>query len=309
MFLATLSETAPVVLATCTAGLVFLPISAWFARKEIAEARGAEKILALTSLCFAIALAVFGAEHLFGVKLVVEAVPKFMPWRFFWAYFVGVALLAAAFSIATKIAVRWSGLLFGIMMFLFVAMIDLRGLLAHPQSRVFWALTLREASFGGAGLLLAGHAMDGWRGQRTLIAIGRIVLGMTALFYGIEHFLHPTALPGVPLEKETPSWIPGRVLIDYLTGAVLFIAGGSFLLNWRTRTVATYAGGWILLLVLTVYLPVLVDALATPKMGVQILGINYFADTLLFAGAILALASAMPRSERNTGKPRETFPG
>jgi len=26
-------------------------------------------------------------------------------------------------------------------------------------------------------------------------------------------------------------------------------------------------------------------------------GINYFADTLLFAGAILALASAMPRRE------------
>jgi uncharacterized membrane protein len=243
----------------------------------------------------AIPLAVFGAEHLFGVELVVDAVPKFMPWRLFWAYFVGVALLAAALSIATRSAVRWSGLLFGIMMFLFVAMIDLPGTMAHPQNRFFWALSLREASFGGAGLILAGHAMGGpGHGQATLITIGRIVLGITAIFYGIEHFLHATSLPGVPLEKEMPAWIPARALIDYVTGATLLVGGGSFLLNWKTRTVATCVGGWILLLVLVVYGPVLIDALATPKMEVQMVGINYFADTMLFAGAILALASAMP---------------
>jgi uncharacterized membrane protein len=296
MVLATLSETAPVVFATCTAGVAFLLIGAWAARKEIAGTRGADKIVALGSLCIAIPLAVFGAEHLFGVELVVDAVPKFMPWRLFWAYFVGVALLVAALSIATKIAVRWSGLLFGIMMFLFVVMIDLRGTLAHPQNRFFWALTLREASFGAAGLILAGHAMGGWRGQGTLITIGRIVLGITAIFYGIEHFLHATSLPGVPLEKEMPAWIPGRVLIDYVTGAALLVGGGSFLLNWKTRTLATCVGGWVLLLVLVVYGPVLIDALATSKMAVQMTGINYFFDTLLFAGAILALASAMPRS-------------
>ena len=180
-------------------------------------------------------------------------------------------------------------------MFLFVAMIDLRGTLAYPQNRFFWALTLREASFGGAGLILAGHAMDGRRGQATLITIGRLVLGITAIFYGIEHFLHPAALPGVPLEKEMPAWIPGRVLIDCATGAALLVGGGSFLLNWRTRTVATCVGGWILLLVLVIYGPVLIDALATPKMPVQMVGINYFFDTLLFAGAILALAGAVAK--------------
>ena len=307
MVLATLSETPLVVLATCTAGAVFLLIGAWAARKEIAQARGADKIVALGNICIAVPLAVFGAEHLFGVELVVDAVPKFMPWPLFWAYFVGVALLAAALSIATKIAVRWSGLLFGVMMFLFVAMIDLRGTLAHPQNRFFWALTLREAAFGGTGLILAGRAMAGrGRGQATLITIGRIVLGVTAIFYGIEHFLHPTALPGVPLEKEMPEWIPGRMLIDYVTGAALLVGGGSFLLNWRTRTVATCVGGWILLLVLVIYGPVLVDALATPKMAVQMVGINYFFDTLLFAGAILALARAMAKPVTNTrgGEPR-----
>jgi hypothetical protein len=41
----------------------------------------------------------------------------------FWAYLVGVALLAASMRIAAKIQVRWFGLLFGIMMFVFVAMV------------------------------------------------------------------------------------------------------------------------------------------------------------------------------------------
>jgi hypothetical protein len=94
-----------------------------------------------------------------------------------------------------------------------------------------------------------------------------------------------------------PTWVPWRVLIDYVTGAALLVAGGSILLGWKTRTVASCVGGWILLMVLVIYGPVLIGALSQPGIGVQVEGINYFADTLLFAGSILALASASPRSE------------
>ena len=96
-----------------------------------------------------------------GRSLRVAAVPAYMPWRLFWAYFVGVALLSASFSIATKIQVRWSGLLFGIMMFLFVAMMDLPGALASPRDRFGWTFLLREMSFAGGGWLFAGNAMRG----------------------------------------------------------------------------------------------------------------------------------------------------
>jgi hypothetical protein len=62
---------------------------------------------------------------------------------------------------------------------------------------------------------------------------------------------------------------------------------------------ATYLGSWILLLVLFIYGSILVAALADPSTAVKVEGINYFADTLLFAGAILALASATPRTDCN----------
>jgi len=218
----------------------------------------------------------------------------------FWVYSVGCALIAASLSIATSIGVRWSGLLFGIMMFLFVAMIHLPGALRHPQDRIIWTIVFREMSFGGAGWILAGNAIDGWRGlgKSALITVGRVFVTMALIVFGVEHFLHATGLPGVPLEKQMPAWIPGRMLIDYVTGAALLGAGGSILLNRKARTVATCLGSWILLMVLVIYGPVLIVALSEPGSGVKVEGINYFADTLLFAGAILALAKATPRSEK-----------
>jgi uncharacterized membrane protein YphA (DoxX/SURF4 family) len=222
-----------------------------------------------------------------------------MPWPLFWTYFVGVGLLSASLSIATKIQVRWSGLLFGIMMFLFVAMMDLPGTLAKPHDRFNWALMLREMSFGSGGWVLAGGAMatrDGRWGSK-LVSVGRMVIGITAMFYGVEHFLHPINVPGVPLEKLMPDWIPGRLIIGYLTGAILVVCGAGILLGKKTRMAATYLGAWIALLVFTIYLAILIASFVDPSTDVKVEAVNYFTDTMLFAGTILALASATPRTE------------
>lgn len=302
MFLG-ISSTA---VAMCTAGIALIVIGLWAAKNDIAQARGLDKIVALANLCFAVPLAVFGALHLFGPQFVQDIVPRYMPGRMFWVYFVGCALIGASLSIATKIAVRWSGLLVGIMMFMFVAMLYLPGGLrqmhAHipwTRARFTWTIVCRESSFGGAGWILAAVAKDGWRGKArtTLITVGRIVIALAAIFFGIQHFLHPLGLPGVPLQREMPTWVPGRVLIDYVTGAALLLTGISVLLPRKTRIVATCLGGWLLLMVLVIYGPVLIGALSQPQIGVEVEGINYFADTLLFTGVILALASAAPRTD------------
>src|SRR6185295_8435644 len=139
---------------------------------------------------FAIPLAVFGALHLFGPQFVAPLVPRYMPGRPFWVYFVGCALIAASLSIATRIAVRWSGLLVGIMMFSFVAMIHLPGALARPD-RIIWTIVFREMSFGGGAWLLAATAPHGWRGliKRALTTVGRSCVAAALVVFGIEHFL------------------------------------------------------------------------------------------------------------------------
>jgi uncharacterized membrane protein len=205
-------------------------------------------------------------------------------------------LLAASLSIATKIQVRWSGLLFGIMMVLFVAMVHIPRALASPGARIPWTIVIREMSFAGGAWILAGNAMRG-PGKSKLIIVGRVLLAIAALFFGLEHFLHPAGCPGVPLEKLTPAWIPGRLLIGYLTGAILLVAGACFLLARKTRMAATYLGTWMVLLVLFIYGPILIAQMSDPSTAAQVEGVNYFADTLLFAGAILALASATPPTD------------
>ena len=289
----------------CAFGAALFLIGALAAKNDVAQARGLDRIVALSNLCFAVPLAVFGALHLFGPDFVKDLVPRYMPGRMFWVYFVGCALIAASLSIATKIGVRWSGLLVGTMMFMFVAMLYLPGgirqMHAHipwTRARFTWTIVCRESSFGGAAWLLAAMAKDAWRGpvRTTLLILGRIAVAIAAIFFAIQHFLHPLALPGVPLQKEMPAWVPARALIDYVTGAGLLVAGASILLNRKTRIVAACVGGWILLTILVIYTPVMIVALSDPNIGVKVEGINYFADTLLFAGVILAAANAAPRS-------------
>jgi uncharacterized membrane protein len=301
IILATFLEISRSVVSMCSAALLLLPVGLWAAKTDIAPARGLDKIVVLNNLCFAIPLAVFGAEHLSGARSIMLGVPSYMPWRLFWAYFVGFALLAASVSIATRIQVRWSGLLFGIMMLLFVAMLHLPRALANPRDRIAWVIVLREMSFAGGGWILAGNAMRGQGGSK-LITVGRALVAIAAIFFGVQNLLHPANVPGVPLEKLTPAWIPGRLLIDYVTGAVLLVAGASILLARKTRMAATYLGSWMLLLVLFIYGPILIASLADLSTDVKVEGINYFFDTLLFAGAILALAGATLRNRSNAAR-------
>jgi uncharacterized membrane protein len=269
------------------AGIALLVIGLLAAKNEIAQAHGLNRIIALTNMCFAVPLAVFGAEHFSLGSSMIGLVPPYMPWRLFWIYFVGVALIVAALSIATKIQVRWSGLLFAIMMFLFVALIHLPGAV-RSGDRIIWTIVIREMSFGGGGLVLAGIAL-GQKGNK-LITVGRVLIAIAAIFFGVQHFLHPFGVPGVPLAKQMPTWIPARAVIDYLTGAFLIVGGVCFLLARKTRVAATYLGIWILLLVVGYYGPMLIGALANPSTGTKLEGLNYFADTLLFGATILSLA-------------------
>jgi len=66
-------------LSMSAAGLSLLVIGLLAARNNIAQARGIDKIVALTPLCFAIALAVFGAEHLSSPQSLPALVPLYMP--------------------------------------------------------------------------------------------------------------------------------------------------------------------------------------------------------------------------------------
>jgi uncharacterized membrane protein YphA (DoxX/SURF4 family) len=286
----------------CGAGLVIFVIGVLATKNDLAEARGLDRVVVLSNICFAMPLAVFGTEHFTDSQSIAQMVPSFMPWHMFWTYFVGIAMLLASLSIAAKVQVQSSGLLFGIMMFLFVALMDLPGAVADRHIPVSWILLLRELSFGCGGLCLAAFAMQDGREQggytqvkSKLITVCRVVIGIASVVYSVQQFLHPKLAPGVPLERPMDAWIPARAAIGYLTSVILLVCGICILLARKTRTAAAYLGGWILLLVLFVYGPMLIAALQGTSIEAKVEGINYFFDTLLYVGTVLALANASPR--------------
>jgi uncharacterized membrane protein len=114
--------------------------------------------------------------------------------------------------------------------------------------------------------------------------MGRIIVGATMIFYGIEHFFFPHNVPGVPLEKVTPVWIPVPVVIAYLVGIVLVIAGLAVLIGRRVRIAAATAGLALLLLVAFFYVPIFLMEVHSP---LAVEGMNYVGDTLLFAATVL----------------------
>ena len=95
---------------------------------------------------------------------------------------------------ATKIQVRWSGLLFGFMMFLFVAMVHIPRVLASPKDRFAWVIVIRVMSFAGGAWILATNTMRE-QNKSKLINVGRVLIAIAAIFFGVEHFLHPAACP------------------------------------------------------------------------------------------------------------------
>src|SRR5690348_10491639 len=86
---------SPIPISMGFAGAALFLIALLATKTDLADARGLDKVVALTTLCFSVPLAVFGAEHLAGA-VPPEFVPAYMPWRTFWIYFVGFALIAAA---------------------------------------------------------------------------------------------------------------------------------------------------------------------------------------------------------------------
>lgn len=267
------------------AGSAALVAGLLLVRPRYSAATGAGKVLVLGPVFEAVALAIFAAEHFLAARDLAPIVPRWMPGPLFWTYFVGVALLAAAISFIAWRHVRWSASLLALLFLIIVATIDLPGLPKSYHDRLYWTLTVREMCFAGGAMVLAGSVWP--RGEPTgarLILLGRSIVACVFLFYGVEHFFFPLNVPGVPLEKMTPAWVPAPRLLAYAVGLTLLAAGVGLLVGRARRASAAFAGTVLLLLTLFFYVPILVTELHTP---LAVDGVNYVGDTLLFAATAL----------------------
>jgi uncharacterized membrane protein len=271
------------------AGSAALVAGLFFVRARFAAASGAGRVLVLGPVFEAVALAIFAAEHFSNARGLSTVVPRWIPGAMFWTYFVGVALLAAAISFIAWRYVRWSASLLALFFLIIVATVDLPNLPKELHERLFWTLTVRETAFAGGAMVLAGSqwpgAVSGGRSAgNLLILLGRFFVACVFIFYAIEHFLFPRFVPGVPLAKMTPSWVPAPTLLAYFVGTTLLVAGVGLMIRRTRRTAAAIAGTVLLLLTIFFYVPILILEISSP---LAVEGVNYVGDTLLFAATAL----------------------
>ncbi|HEX3728728.1 MAG TPA: hypothetical protein VHV47_02915 [Opitutaceae bacterium] len=272
------------------AGIAALLAGLLLVRTRFAAASGAGKLLVLGPVFEAVALAIFAAEHFTDAHDLSALVPHWFPGPLFWTFLVGAALLAAAISFIAWRHVRWSASLLALLFLIIVATIDLPSLPAHLHERFFWILTVRETCFAAGAMVLAGsqwsrsQSARGRSAASALMLVGRLIVACTFVFYAVEHFLFPRNVPGVPLEKMTPAWVPAPVLLSYVVGLTLLAAGMGLMIRRTRRLAAASAGAVLVLLTLFFYVPILLTELHS---ALVIEGLNYVGDTLLFAATAL----------------------
>lgn len=224
----------------------------------------------LAPACIAIPMAIYGVQHFIYLQFVADFIPRWIPWRVFWAEFTGAALIAAATGILFRVRDRWAATLLGAMIFLWVVLLHTSRIAAQPREFGEWRGFFQALAMSGFVFVLAGSLAkaNGHAGE----ASGRFAGGMDALTawgakfgprfiavammaLGIEHFVFANVTaPQVPL------WLPGNVPANYLLGVVLIVAGAGLLHPRTARSSATLLGVLLFASMLLVHLPVVLNA-------------------------------------------------
>jgi uncharacterized membrane protein len=223
---------------------------------------------------FGVAIAALGVAHLVCANMAAQPFPAqfhaivipVLPWipaHPWLAYVTGAALLVAGVSLVVDVQARASALLIGGMFLGCDLILHLPRMVVVPRNwglrgEVCEVLALSSAAFVLAGTLPRADGGAG-RSDRALANLGRVLFGMTAVVFGVDHFLALDLIASL-----VPAWMPGHLLLAALTGAALIAAGVSIATKWMDGPGAFGLGMVFLLFVLTLHVPRVLAAPHSP---------------------------------------------
>ena len=233
----------------------------------------------------AISLVVFGIQHFLYGGFVAGLVPAWMPGRLFWAYFVGVAFLAAAVGILVELLARPAATMLGVMFFLFVVLLHIPRIVLHSHNGNEWTSGfVALAMCGGAWILASASPLYDREIADPFLKFGRHIFAMAFVAFGVQHFFDPRLTIRVG-----PPWFPGRPIWTYPTGIFFVVAGSAIFFGKKARLAATLLGAATLLFFLLLHIPRITAQLHDP--GPWTSGF----EVLALCGEALVLASTSPR--------------
>jgi uncharacterized membrane protein len=183
-------------------------------------------------------LVVVGVQHFMYAGFVSTLVPAWIPWRLFWAYFVGVAFFAAAVGILVEKLTRPVGTLLGVMFLVFVVTTHLPRIVMHSRNGNEWTSGLVAlAMCGGAWIVAKTSRLPEREIGDPFLKLGPYLFAVAMGGFGIQHFIDARLTARVG-----PPWYPGRPLWAYLTGAALIVAGAAIVTRMGRRCAGFFLG-------------------------------------------------------------------
>jgi uncharacterized membrane protein len=116
--------------------------------------------MTLGRLCFGISLPVFGIAHFVYPGFVAAWVPAWIPFPLFWAYFTGVAHVAAGLAILANVTARLAAFLAAIMYGSWVLIVHIPRVAAATHDAFEWNGIFVATALSAGALLVAGTASD-----------------------------------------------------------------------------------------------------------------------------------------------------
>ena len=123
-------------------------------RGSLGSTVGANRLISLGRILFALSLIVFGVQHFMYAPFIAFLVPSWIPGHLFWAYFTGSAFIAAGLSIATRIFAPLAATLLGIMFLLWVLVLHAPRVFAQPRNGDEWTSAFVALAFAGGSFIL-----------------------------------------------------------------------------------------------------------------------------------------------------------
>jgi uncharacterized membrane protein len=109
----------------------------------------------MARIAFAVALPLIGLEHLVYAKETAAMVPAWLPYRLGWAYFTGIAHIAAGLGIAVNALPRLAATLETWMMGGFTVLVWIPSVAQAPSQRFAWTGLLISTLLTAAGWIVA----------------------------------------------------------------------------------------------------------------------------------------------------------
>ena len=113
-----------------------------------------DRLTTLGMYPMAVTMVAFGIDHFLYTPFVVTIVPAWLPWRHFWAYLAGVALIAAGLGMMARVKARLAATLLGSIIFIWLLVLhipraaaDLYGAIGNELTSVFEALAFSGIAF------------------------------------------------------------------------------------------------------------------------------------------------------------------